>query len=81
MEGRGHKWAGGRPGSGKQGNSEDFAGEAWWLQTRATPLVWGSRAGCVIPAPTVREDRAQLPLPGFAERLGDSQMDAKAIEV
>lgn len=34
-----------------------------------------------LPASTAREDRAQLPLPGFAERLGDSQMDAKAIEV
>ena len=39
----------GRPGSGKQKNSEYFAGEAWWPQTRTIPLVWGSWAGCVIP--------------------------------
>ena len=71
----------GRPGSSKQKNSEDFAGEAWWFQTRAMPPVWGSWAGCVIPGPTAREDRAQLPLPGFAERLSDSQMEAKVTEV
>ena len=45
------------------------------------PPVWGSWAGCVIPGPTAREDRAQLPLPGFAERLSDSQMEAKVTEV